>query len=223
MDLSNGHRQRLRQRFLKAGLGAFHDYEIIEMLLSLSTPRKDMKPIAKEIIRRFGSLVSVLEAPIEILKEVDGVGETNVVALKLPNAIGRRYLELKAEGSNYANSPSAVHEYLIHNMSHRNRENFMVLYLNGQNQILKLETMFEGSLGSSAVYPREVVKKVLLYDAAAVIFVHNHPSGNLKPSRQDIEITKKLKSALETIDVRTLDHLIIGGTDIFSFSEKGMI
>lgn len=218
-----GHRSRLRQKFMQAGIGAFHDYELIEMLLTLTTPLRDMKQPAKEALRRFGSLAGVLEAPLQLLMEIDGIGETNAFALKLPHAVSRRYLQEQIIGADFIRSSSSVHTFLTHNLRDRNREVFMVIFLNGQNRILKMEELFEGTLTSSAVYPREVIKRALDYDSAALIFVHNHPSGNTSPSAEDQAITKKLIAAAETIGVKVLDHLIIGGNDYYSFADKGLI
>lgn len=218
-----GHRGRLRKKFMQSGIGAFHDYEVIEMLLTLTTPFKDMKKPAKEAIRRFGSLPGVLEAPIQLLMEIEGIGETNAFALKLPHAVARRYLQERIVGEDYIRSSAGVHEYLTHNLRDRNREVFMVIFLNGQNRILKLEEMFEGTLTSSAVYPREVIKRALDYDAAALILVHNHPSGKSAPSAEDQAVTKKLAAAAGTIDVRVLDHLIVGGNGYYSFADHGLL
>jgi len=218
-----GHRQRLRDRFFQNGIDSFQDYEVIEILLTLATPRKDMKPQAKELIRRFGTLSRVLDAPISVLLDVKGLGPGNVFALKLPHAVGRRFLFEQASGKDYLSSSSTVKDYLTHNLKERSREIFMVIFLNGQNQIIKMEELFEGSLTTSAVYPREVVKKVLDYEAAYVILVHNHPSGTLSPSNSDRAVTKKLQTALNAIDVEILDHLIVGGNEFFSFADHHLL
>lgn len=219
----SGHRQRLRARFFQNGIESFHDYEVLELLLMLATPRKDMKPQAKELIRRFGSLAGVLEAPTSVLLDVKGMGHTNVFALKLPHAVGRRFLFEQAEGKDYLRSSKTVKDYLTHNLRERNREIFMVIFLDGQNQIIKMEELFTGSLTTSAIYPREVVQKVLDHDAASVILVHNHPSGSLTPSSSDRAVTKKLQVALAAIDVEILDHLIVGGNDFFSFADHRLL
>jgi len=220
---STGHRQRIRDRFFQNGLESFHDYEILELLLTLTTPRKDMKPQAKELIRRFGSLAAVLDAPKSALQEVNGIGPVNIFALKLPHAIGRRYLFEQAKGRDYLRSSRTVKDYLTHNLRERNREIFMVIFLDGQNQVIKMEELFTGTLTTSAIYPREVVQKVLDYDAANVILVHNHPSGNLTPSNSDRAVTKKLQTALAAIDVDILDHLIVGGNEFFSFADHRLL
>jgi len=219
----SGHRGRLRERFLRNGLDPFSDYEVLELLMSLATPRRDVKPQAKELIRRFGSLADALEAPISLLQEIPGIGPINIFALKLPHAVARRFLREKVVSTDYIRSSEAVRTYLTHALRDRNREAFLVIFLNGQNRILKLEMLFEGSLTSSAIYPREVVSKVLSYDAAAVILVHNHPSGSLKPSVHDRKVTQKLQVALESIDVRVLDHLIVGGNGFYSFADAELL
>jgi DNA repair protein RadC len=218
-----GHRQRLRDRFFQNGLESFHDYEVLELLLTLATPRKDMKPQAKELIRRFGSLAGVLDAPMLALQDIKGIGAANIFALKLPHSIGRRYLFEQTKGKDYLRSSRTVKDYLTHNLRERNREVFMVIFLDGQNQVIKMEELFIGTLTTSAIYPREVVQKVLDYDAANVILVHNHPSGNLTPSNSDRAVTKKLQTALTAIDVDILDHLIVGGNEFFSFADHKLL
>jgi len=193
------------------------------LLLTLATPRKDMKPQAKELIRRFGSLAGVLDAPMLALQDIKGIGAANIFALKLPHSIGRRYLFEQTKGKDYLRSSRTVKDYLTHNLRERNREVFMVIFLDGQNQVIKMEELFIGTLTTSAIYPREVVQKVLDYDAANVILVHNHPSGNLTPSNSDRAVTKKLQTALTAIDVDILDHLIVGGNEFFSFADHKLL
>ena len=220
---NEGHRQRLRTKFLKSGLDGFHDYEIIELLLTLGTPRKDCKSVAREALKKFGTLKSVLEADPSKLKEIKGIGDNNVFGLKITQAVSRRFLADRIMDQDFMRSSEEVMEYLKHNLRDKTREIFMVIYLNGRNQILQMEELFEGTLTTSAVYPREVVKRALDHAAAALVFVHNHPSGNLKPSQDDITITKKLKEAAEEIDVSVHDHLIIAGNEGYSFADNGLI
>jgi len=220
---NEGHRQRLRHKFLKSGLDGFHDYEIIELLLTLGTPRKDCKSVAREALKKFGTLKSVLEADPSKLKEIKGIGDNNVFGLKITQAVSRRFLADRIMDQDFMRSSEEVMEYLKHNLRDKTREIFMVIYLNGRNQILQMEELFEGTLTTSAVYPREVVKRALDHAAAALVFVHNHPSGNPKPSQDDITITKKLKEAAEAIDVSVHDHLIIAGNEVYSFADNGLI
>lgn len=218
-----GHRRRLREKFLKSGFEGFHDYEIIELLLTLGQPMKDCKPMAKAAVRKFGSVRGVLEASTRELSEVKGVGPNNIFGLRLARDIARRYLAERIEGRDFLQSSQEVLDYLKVNLRGRNREVFMAIYLNGRNQIMSMEEVFEGTLTTSAVYPREVVKQALDNDAAALIFVHNHPSGNPQPSKDDLEITKKLKDAAATIDVSIHDHIIIAGDETYSFADHGLI
>lgn len=220
---NEGHRQRLRDKFLKSGLEGFHDYEIIELLLTLGQPRKNCKPLAKEALKKFGSLTSVLEAKPAELKEIKGIGDNNVFGLKIAQAVARRYLADRVIDKDFIRSSEEVLDYLKHNLRDRNKEVFIVIHLNGRNQILKMEEVFEGTLTTSAVYPREVVKRALDNDAAALVFVHNHPSGNPNPSQDDLTITKKLKEAANTIDISIHDHLIIAGNEVYSFADHGLI
>jgi DNA repair protein RadC len=198
---NEGHRQRLREKFLNSGLDGFHDYEIIELLLTLGTPRSDCKQPAKDALKKWGSLKAVLEAPPKELKKIKGIGDHNVFGLKLTQDVARRYLADRIVDMDYIQSSEDVLDYLRHNLRDKSQELFMVIYLNGRNQILKMETLFEGTLNTSAVYPREVVKKALENDASALVLVHNHPSGNPSPSQDDLTITKKLKEVARTIDI----------------------
>jgi len=220
---NSGHRQRLMNRFLNNGLKGFQDYEIIELLLLLNNPRKDKKQEAKKLLEVFGSLRSVLEAESLELQKIPGIGPKNIFGLKISQAVARRYLADRIISQDYLRSSNDVFKYLAHTLSDRNKEIFMVIYLNGQNQIIKMEELFEGSLTSSAVYPREVVKRALFYNAAALVFVHNHPSGNPEPSRDDLAITKKLIAAARSIDISVHDHLIIAGQKVTSFADRGLL
>lgn len=218
-----GHRQRLRERFLNSGLQGFHDYEVIELLLTLGTPRSDCKQAAKDALKKFGSLNAVLEADPKELQDIKGIGPNNVFGLKLSQTVARRYLADRIIGHNIVTSSDEVLDYLKHNLRDKKQEIFSVIYLNGRNEIIGMEELFHGSLTNTAVYPREVVKKVLKQNAAALIFVHNHPSGNLNPSQEDIKITKKLKDAVATIDVKVHDHLIIAGNNYYSFADNNIL
>lgn len=220
---TEGHLQRLRDKFLKSGLDGFHDYEIIELLLTLGTPRKDCKSIAKKALKEFGSLKEVLEANPNELKSIKGIGDNNVFGLKIAQAVARRYLADRIIDKEFVRSADEVMAYLKHSLRDKNREAFLVIYLNGRNQILKMEELFKGTLTTSAVYPREVVKRALDNNAAALVFVHNHPSGNPNPSQDDLTITKKLKEAAKAIDVSIHDHLIIAGNEVYSFADHGLI
>ena len=217
---NKGHYKRSRDRFMSGGLDGFHDYEV-ELLLTFAG-RKDVNQSAKGAIKKFGSLKAVLEADPIDLKEIKGIGDNNVFGLKIAQAVARRYLADRVIDKDFIRSSDEVLDYLQHNLRDKNREVFLVIYLNGRNQILKLEELFKGTLSTSAVYPREVVKRALDNNAAAIILVHNHPSGNSTPSQDDLAITKKLKEATQSIDVSVHDHLIIAGNDVYSFADHGI-
>ena len=218
-----GHYRRLRERFMANGLDGFLDYEVVELLLKLADPRPDHKPTAKALMAKFKSLGGILEAPPSLLKAVKGVGDKNIFGLRLVQAVARRYLKEGVIDKDYIQSADQVLTYMVHYLKNRNRELFLIILLNGRNQIIDVVTIFEGSLTTSAVYPREIVKLILERDAAAVIFVHNHPSGNLSPSRDDHRITKRLNQACQSIDVQVHDHIIIGGNDYFSFADHSLL
>ena len=219
----HGHYARLRKRFLDGGLDGFLDYEVIELLLKLADNRRDQKNTAKNLIKKFKSLKGVLEAHPDELKKEYGVGPANVFGIKMIQAVSRRYLKDQIINTDYVKSSNDVIDYLKHRLRDKNRESFLLVLLNGQNRIISVEKLFTGTITTSAVYPREVIKFILQKDAAAVIFVHNHPSGNPQPSRDDQSITNKLISACKSIDVVVHDHIIIAGNQITSFADKGLM
>ncbi len=218
-----GHRERLREKFLESGLTGFHDYEVIEMLLALATPRRDCKDIAKEALSRFKTLQGVLEAPPASLQEVKGIGPTNVFGIKLIQAVADRYLEKRISQKDILSHSKALYDYLYYNMRDKSRECFKVVYLDAKNQVLGVETLFEGSLSTTAVYPREVIQSALHHHAAAVIFAHNHPSGDPAPSGDDMAITRKLVFCCDVMGITVHEHIIIGENRYFSFADAGHI
>ncbi|MBM2825140.1 MAG: hypothetical protein HW402_804 [Dehalococcoidales bacterium] len=222
-DVAEGHRKRLREKFIKSGLTGFHDYEIVELLLSLGTPRKDCKPPAKEAIAKFKTLRGVLEAPAEELQEIDGIGQHNAFGIKLVQEVAREYLKEKIIDKPIYQSAQAIFDYLYHSMRDLKKEVFKVLYLNSQNQIIEAEDLVEGTVNSSAVSPREVIEKAIKHNAVSLIFVHNHPSGNPEPSQSDKELTRDLVYAGAIIRMKVLDHIIIGNDKYFSLASEGLI
>ncbi|MBN1384754.1 MAG: DNA repair protein RadC [Elusimicrobia bacterium] len=219
-----GHRKRLRDKFLKTGLSAFLDYEIVELLLTLASPRRDCKQQAKNAIEKFKGLRGVLEASPEELQEIKGIGPSNIFGIKIFQEISEKYLKEKIIGKEIIlKSSKTVIDYLYQSMLKDKKEVFKVLFLDGKNKLIEVEDLFEGSLTSSAVYPREIMKKAIKYNAAALIFAHNHPSGNSTPSQEDKKITKDLISAGNIMDIKVLDHIIVGNNSHFSFADEGMI
>jgi len=218
-----GHRRRLREKFIRSGISGFHDYEIVELLLTLGTPRKDCKQQAKEAIRKFKTLRGVLEATMEELQEIKGIGPHNAFGVKLFQQISEQYLKEKILGTIILKSSKAVFDYLYQSMQKDKKEIFKVLFLDGENKLIEIEDLFEGSLTSSAVYPREIIKKAIKYNAVSLIFVHNHPSGNPEPSESDKDITEELVFAGNLMQIKVLDHIIIGDNEYFSFADEGLI
>ncbi|WP_456385004.1 RadC family protein [Desulfolithobacter sp.] len=219
-----GHRQRLRDKFLDLGIEAFSDAEIIEMLLTFGTPRTDCKRPARAALKEFGSLPAVLDAPRERLLRIKGIGPKNILALQFIQGVARRYLKQRIIGRNYISSSGEVADYLIHSMRGLSREVFTVLYLDAALGIIDSEVLSEGTLTVNTVYPREVVRAALDRNAAALVIAHNHPSGNLKPSSQDDQLTRTLYLICSLMHIRLLDHLIVGHEDqVYSFADHGLM
>lgn len=220
---SAGHRKRLREKFIKSGLSGFYDYEIVELLLSLGTPRKDCKPPAKEALKRFKTLRGVLEATPEELQQIDGIGAHSAFGFKLMQEVAREFLKEKIIDKPICKSAQEIFDYLYHSMRDLKKEVFKAIFLNSQNQILETENLFEGTINSSAISPREVVASALKNNAVSLIFVHNHPSGNPEPSQSDKELTKDLVYVGSIVRIRVLDHIIIGDNRYSSFASDGLI
>lgn len=218
-----GHRQRLREKFLKSSLAGFHDYEVIELLLTLATPRKDCKDAAKAALKKFKSLQGVFEASPQELCEVDGIGPKNSLGIKLIKAVSERYLASKLEKKNALNNSKELFDYLYHSIRDKRRECFQVVFLDAKNRVIGTNTLFEGTLTASAIYPREVVLAALNHNAAAIIFAHNHPSGDPMPSVDDVAITRQLVLANRVMGITVHEHLVIGNNRYFSFADQGYI
>jgi DNA repair protein RadC len=218
-----GHRKRLRDKFLDSGLTGFHDYEIVELLLTLAMPRKDCKDAAKAAMRQFKTLQGVLEASPKALCEVPGIGPKNLFGIKLIKAVADRYLKKRLLHKDVLNNSKELFEYLYHSIRDKNRECFNVVFLDAKNRVAATETLFEGTLTASSVYPREVVLAALNHHAAALIFAHNHPSGDPKPSQEDVAITRQLVFACKVVGIAVHEHLIIGNNRYFSFADEGYI
>ena len=222
-DKGKGHRKRLREKFLDSGLAGFHDYEVVELLLTLAMPRKDCKDAAKAAMKQFKTLQGVLEASPKALCEVPGIGPKNLLGIKLIKAVADRYLEKRLLHKDALNNSKELFEYLYHRIRDKTRECFNVVFLDAKNRVVAMETLFEGTLTASSVYPREVVLAALNQHAAALIFAHNHPSGDPKPSQEDIAITRQLVFACKVVGITVHEHLIIGNNRYFSFADEGYI
>lgn len=218
-----GHRKRLREKFIKSGLTGFADYEVVELLLSLGTPRKDCKPLAKEAIKKFKTLRGVLSASMEELQQIKGIGPHSAFGIKLMQDVAREYLKEQIIDKPVFQSSQEIFDYLYHSMRDLKKEVFKVIYLTSQNQIIDTSDLFGGTVNSAAVVPRQIVEQALAHNAAALIFAHNHPTGVCEPSKSDKDITRDLVFAAGTVQIKILDHLIIGNNRYYSFAGEGLI
>ena len=214
---------RLRERYKKCGLKGFHDYEFIELLLTYAIPQRDVKPIAKELIRNFGGIRGIFDASLEELSSVKGVGERTAILIKLLKEGSTLYLKARVKGKEILNSPQHVLDFCHHTLSGEKNEKFMVIYLTTKNELIDTEILEEGTINQTAVYPRKVVEGALRHNASALILVHNHPSGDPTPSQTDKKLTAALEKAALTIDVVVHDHIIIGKNTHFSGREHGWL
>lgn len=213
----------MRARLIAGGEDGFHDYELLEYVLALVTPRRDTKPLAKRLIAEFGTLSGVLAATPAELSRLDGLGETGVAALKFVQAAAVRSLRDDVIGRPVLSSWQAVIDYLHADMAHGAVERFRVLFLNNKNVLIRDEVMSEGSLQAAPVFTREVVKRALELGAAALILVHNHTSGDPRPSQDDIDITREIIAAAGLFSINVHDHIVIGRQGHASLGQLGYL
>ncbi|MBB4189519.1 RadC family protein [Sinorhizobium terangae] len=206
----HGHRDRLRDRYREHGDAALADYEVLELILFRLIPRRDTKPIAKALLARFGTLAGVFGAPLNLLQEVKGVGESVALDLKLIATASHRMLKSELRDKQVLSSWSAVIDYCHAAMAHETKEQFRILFLDKRNALIADEVQQRGTIDHTPVYPREVIKRALELSATALILVHNHPSGDPTPSRADIEMTKLIAEAAKPLGIALHDHIIIG-------------
>ncbi|KAB7645449.1 DNA repair protein RadC [Polymorphobacter fuscus] len=218
-----GHRQRLRARLLAGGGDAFQDYELLEYLLGLAIPRRDTKPLAKRLLAEFGSLPVVMAATPAELARVEGLGEGAAAAIKFVEAASLRSLRTAALDRPVLSGWQALTDYLHAAMAHRVTEEFRVIFLNNRNVMIRDESMSEGTINQAAVYPREIVKRALELGAAGMVLVHNHPSGDPQPSRDDIVMTKAIIEAGRHLALVVHDHVIVGRGGHVSMRAQGLI
>lgn len=219
---NTGHRARLRERFLTAP-AALPGYELLELLLTFSLGRRDVKPIAKALIARFGSLRGVIEAAPHELTSVDGAGPASAVLIKLVREISAASLAERIQKKPFLSSPRAVADFAIARIGGLPHEAFMVIFLNVQNEVLGSDVVNEGTVDQVAVYPRRILEGALSRHAAGIILAHNHPSGYTEPSDEDKRLTETLRATARALDIRVLDHLVVGRSGYFSFAERGLL
>ncbi len=218
-----GHRQRLKQRFLQGGADAMQDYELLELVLFRAIPRRDTKPLAKALIKRFGSFAEVVSAPPEQLREFDGVADAVVTEFALVKAAALRLAKGQVVKREVLGSWEAVIAYCRAAMAFAPREEFRILFLDKRNRIIADEVQQRGTVDHTPVYVREVVKRALELSSTAIILVHNHPSGDPKPSKADVEMTKQIISAAKNLGIIVHDHIIVGRDGTSSLKALGMM
>lgn len=219
----HGHRGRLRARFMEGGVDALPDYELLELLLFHAIPQGDQKPLAKELLARFGSLPAVLAATPERLKQIKGVGDRVVQELKIAQAIGIRIAKRETQDRDVISSWDSLISYCRAAMAHETIEQFRVLFLDRKNRLIRDEVQHKGTVDHAPAYPREIVKRALELDSSAIILVHNHPTGDPTPSRADIEMTKEIASAAKPLRITVHDHVVIGKNGHASFRALGLM
>ena len=227
---NQGHRERIREKFLNNGIDGFAEYEILELLLTYCIPRKDTKPIAKELLNKFKSLDNVFKADLDKLSAIDGLGKNSVAFLKLigdlPSIIYKDDLKNKKlidkETLKISNKDILL-KYLRNKIGYEEIEKFYVLYLSSSNEVIEFEENSVGTLDRSSVYPREIYKKIINLNAKSIILAHNHPSDNITPSKCDIDLTNEIAKGLKNFGALLIEHIIITKNSYFSFLEEGLI
>ena len=227
---NQGHRERIKEKFLKNGIDGFAEYEILELLLTYCIPRKDTKPIAKDLLNKFKTLDNVFKADFDKLSVIDGLGNNSIAFLKLigdlPSIIYKDELKNKKlidrETLKISNKDILLN-YLRNKIGYEEIEKFYVIYLSSSNEVIKFEENSVGTLDRSSVYPREIYKKVINLNAKSLILVHNHPSDNITPSKSDIELTNEIAKGLKNFGALLIEHIIITKNSYFSFLEEGLI
>jgi DNA repair protein RadC len=222
-ELKEGHRMRLKQKYMTAGLEAFSDYEIIELLLSYAILRKDTKPLSKELIQQFGSIKGIMDADLSDLKKIDGISEHTAILFKLTKELSALYLKEKAREKTQISCTSELINFCRTTLGGKKDEEFWVIYLNVQNRIIEFERMQKGTVDQAFVYPRQILENALKKKASAIILVHNHPSGNVRPSDADLRITNTIREKARILEIAVHDHIIVGSDSFFSFREEGII
>jgi len=218
-----GHRKRLRERFLKNGLESFEDYEAIELLLTLAIPRKDVKEAAKKAIKQFGSFRGVLDAPLEELRKIKGIGDVAPVALQIIKEAVTRYLKQRSQVGFSLADQKVLFDYCRSALGALTNETFKVIYLDSGYHIIGDETLEEGTVDRATVYPRRVMDSALRHHASVLVFVHNHPNGDIAPSEEDKTLTRALILAAQILQIKVLDHIIVSKDSIFSFRQEGLL
>ena len=218
-----GHRKRVKARYLSEGLDAFEDHQVLELLLFYSVPRKDTNELAHRMIKEFGSLAGLFEADAKDIARRCGVSQHTAILVSLIPSLSRRYFLGKWGEKPIMNSTSKAGEYAVSLLAGRIYEVFYVICLDTQNRVNHADMVHEGTINEAAIYPRLIVETALRHQASSVIIAHNHPGGSTRPSAADINVTKRIVTALESISIKVLDHIIVAGDRYLSFAERGLL
>ncbi|MBU6330985.1 MAG: DNA repair protein RadC [Bacteroidetes bacterium] len=219
-----GHRERLRERFKKGGFTGFHDYEVLEMLLTFIFRQGDVKPLAKELIKTFGSFSKVLDASVADLENVKGMGKASALSLHAFRETMAYYFQNHAAtDKEQITKMSALVEMLRASIGHKPNEVLLAIFLNAKNEVLATKELGEGTVSQASAFPRRIVEEALKHKATSIILAHNHPGGVAKPSEHDESITAEIQKALALLDISLQDHLILAGTEYFSFNRNGLL
>ena len=216
------HRERLRNKFLRAA-DALEDYELLELLLSYAIPRRDVKPVAKELLKHCGNLPGIMSADMESLTAVSGIGSGSALLVMLIKEIEARTLMAELKKKKRINSPDEVVAFAQKKLGAERNEAFMIIYVNSRNGIEGYEIINEGTVNMAVVYPRNIIKNALQHNAVAIIAVHNHPTGECDPSASDLHLTEQIEKAASSMDIKLLDHIIVGRNTYFSMKEEGLL
>ncbi len=222
-NVHQGHRLRVKERFLNEGLDSFSDHQILELLLFYCIPMKDTNDLSHALIQEFGTLDKLLEANPKDISQRCKVSENTSILISMIPQLTRRYLKLKSGEKPMLNSSSKAGDYAVALLTGRVYEGFYVICLDSQNRVNHAELVHEGTINEAPVYPRLIVETALRHRANSIILAHNHPGGTLQPSLADVEITKKIIIALEPISIKVIDHIIVAGDSYYSFAEKGLM
>lgn len=220
---AEGHRMRMRGRLLTAGPDALADYEMLEMALFLALPRRDTKPIARLLLARFGSLAGAVAAPVQELRGIDGLGEAGIAALKLLHGAALRLLRADVMGRPVLSNWAALTDYLNACLARERIEHCRVLFVDTRNRLIADEAQGRGTINHTPIYPREIIRRAIELNAAAVLLVHNHPSGDPTPSREDVAMTQEVKLALAAAGIVLHDHIVVGNGKWVSFRQTGLL
>ncbi|MCK5284741.1 MAG: DNA repair protein RadC [Alphaproteobacteria bacterium] len=219
----HGHRDRLRHRFVKNGANALQDYELLELILFSSIPRRDVKPLAKTLLTTFGSLPELLAAPINQITKIKGISENTAITLKTISATATRMMKQELMQKPILNNWTRLMDYCQATMALEKKEHFRILFLNKKNEMIADEIQNSGTVDHTPAYPREIMKRALELEATAMILLHNHPSGDPKPSQADIDMTHSIIQSAEPFNIKIHDHIVISHNGYVSFKNMGLI